>query len=166
LTVKGDTLSIIAGRDNVMGDPLKWPLLYRLNIEQIKDTAGVDLPHSQLAEGIKLKLITGEQLKKNLKAMPENLWVINIVSSTTEEKINPVAVKLIREGYYVYITTANVKGQDWMRLRAGFFQDRNVTDIKGKMIKDLLNISDIWTTKIKADEFREYAGYLSDTGKP
>ena len=28
---KGDTLYRIAGREDVYGDPLKWPILYRLN---------------------------------------------------------------------------------------------------------------------------------------
>jgi len=163
ISKKGDTLSIIAGKENVMGDSLKWPMLYRMNIKGLADMgAGADLPDRPLPEGIKLDLVTDEMLKRNLKAMPEKFWVINILSSTAKEKIIPVAVKLLKEGYYVYISKATVKGKEWLRLRVGFFQSRNVSDIKGKRVKDILNIQDIWATKIGKDEFQEYAGYHFD----
>jgi nucleoid-associated protein YgaU len=34
---KGDSLWSIAGRRDVLGDPFAWPLLYRLNRDQISD---------------------------------------------------------------------------------------------------------------------------------
>lgn len=34
---KGDNLWTIAGRKAVLGDPLKWPLLFRLNRDEIRD---------------------------------------------------------------------------------------------------------------------------------
>ena len=164
ISEKGDTLSIIAGKEKVMGEPLKWPILYRLNIKGLKDLGtGADLPDRPLPEGTKLKSVTDEVLKNNLETIPENLWVINILSSTEKEKIIPVAVKLLREGYYVYISKATVRGKEWLRLRVGFFNSRNITDIKGKRIKSILNIPDIWAAKIDRDEFREYAGYQIDS---
>ena len=157
---KDDTLSVIAGKEDIMGDSLKWPLLYRLNMNLLTGMEeGVYLPDRPIPEGTQLHFVTEEVLKNNLKTIPENLWVINILSSATKEKINPVAIKLLKEGYYVYISKANVKGQEWVRLRVGFFQSKNVTDIKGKRIKDILNIRDIWTAKVEKDEFQEYGGY-------
>lgn len=162
VTRKGDTLSGIAGRKNVMDDPMKWTILYLLNLEQLKDMkTGLDLPDRPLPAGINLNLITEQEFKDNLKKMDQHLWVINILSSTKREKVIPVAIRLINEGYFVYITRATIKGKEWMRLRVGFFKSRNVTDIKGERIKGILRISDIWTTKTGNEEFQEFAGYYS-----
>jgi hypothetical protein len=46
--VKGDTLSTIAAKPEVFGDPKRWPLLYQDNIDQIKP-GGLIIPGQVLA---------------------------------------------------------------------------------------------------------------------
>jgi len=156
---KGDSLSSIAGRDDTYGDPLKWPILYRLNMDKL-DTleAGEDFLESELPEGVMLKIITPDEAKENLERRLHNVWVVNVLSATTNEKIIPVAIRLIKNGYPVYITRATVKGKDWMRLRVGFFKNKTEANTEGKKIMNLLNLGNSWVTKI-GKELEEFGGY-------
>ena len=156
---KGDSLSSIAGRGDVYGDPLKWPILYRLNMDKL-DTleAGEDFLQSELPEGVMLKIITPDEAKENLERRLHNVWVVNVLSATTNEKIIPVAIRLIKNGYPVYITRATVKGKDWMRLRVGFFKNKTEANTEGKKIMSLLNLGNSWVTKI-GKELEEFGGY-------
>jgi hypothetical protein len=156
---KGDSLSSIAGRDDVYGDSLKWPILYRLNMDKLASLeAGEDFLESELPEGVMLKIITPNEAKENLERRLHNVWVVNVLSATTNEKIIPVAIRLIKNGYPVYITRATVKGKDWMRLRVGFFKNKTEVDTEGKKIMSLLNLGNLWVTKI-GKELEEFGSY-------
>ena len=157
---RGDTLASIAGKEDVYGDPLKWPFLYRMNMDKLgKLQAGDDLPVRELPEGLKMKIITPDEVKKNLKERANNIWVINILSAMTIGEIVPSAVKLMKNGYPAYITTARVKEKDWMRLRVGFYKNRTEANAKGKKIKSMLNFVDSWTTTVGKEEFVGFGGY-------
>ena len=157
---KGDSLSGIAGRAAGYKDPLKWPVLYRINMDKLdKMERGEDFPDRYLPEGVKLKINTPEEVKENLKKRPYHKWVVNILSATTRGEVIAAATKLINNGCPVYITTAKVKGKDWMRLRVGFFKKKKEADAKGREIMAILNLSDLWITKIDKKEFEEFGGY-------
>ena len=98
-------------------------------------------------------------MKQNLKKRNHGLWVVNILSATTKKKIVPPTVKLIQEGYPVYISSAKVKGKDWMRLRIGFFKDREEANANGKKIMAIINLTDSWSTKVDEKELEEFGGY-------
>jgi len=157
---KGDSLSSISGRDDVYGDPAKWPIVCRLNVDNLGDLElGENFPDKELSEGVRLKIITPDEARENLKKRANNLWVINIISATIKGDVIPLAIRLIKDGYKVYITKAKVKGNDWMRLRVGFFKNKNEADAEGQTIRTILNFSDSWTTKIGEIEFAEFGGY-------
>jgi len=86
-------------------------------------------------------------------------WIINVLSAQEEEAIVPHAIKLIRSGYPAYITTADVNGKDWMRLRVGFYGQKEVADREGKKLMEILGFKDIWTTKVGDIERGEFGGY-------
>ena len=157
---KGDSLSSIAGKKAVYDDPLKWPILYRLNLDKLGNIhTGQDFADKQIPEDLKIRFLTSAEVKQNLKKRSHELWVVNILSATTNKKIVPAAVKLIKEGYPVYITSAKVKGKDWMRLRAGFYKDREEANANGKKIMEIINLTDSWSTKADEKEFDEFGGY-------
>lgn len=157
---KSDSLSSIAGRGDVYGDHLKWPNLYRLNMDKLKDIKiGEGLPDRKLHEGMRLKITTPEELRKIQKRHAGHLWVVNILSVSNEREIVPQVVRLIREGYPVYFTRVNVKGKDWKRLRLGFYKSKKEADTEGKKIMALLKLVDSWSVKIGEKEFTEYCGY-------
>ena len=157
---KGESLSDIAKRENVFGDPLKWAILYRLNAEKLATLGkGADLPDQALPEGLRLKIITPEEAKANLEKRDRHLWIVNILSATDRDKIVPAAVTLMQQGYPVYITSATVKGKDWMRLRLGFFDSRESATAEGEKVLALLRFSGLWTTKVSEDELKDFGRY-------
>ena len=109
--------------------------------------------------GVRLRLITPEEATKKRKEERGRLWIVNVLSSTTDERIVPAVIVLVREGYPVYLTRVKVKGEDWMRLRVGFYQSRKEAEGEGRKIMTLLRFKDSWATKAEEEEFREYAGY-------
>lgn len=160
-TVKsGDNLSAIAAREDVYGDPSKWPILYRLNTDELgKLKLGEIFPDRELPEGVRLKIISPDEVRENLKTRVHNLWAVNVLSATTNTKIIPPAIKLINNGYPAYITRAKVKGKDWIRLRVGFFKSRTEADTEGKKIMAMLKLADSWVTKAGKKELEEFGGY-------
>jgi len=157
---KGDTLSSIAGRKDVYGDPLKWPILFRQNSDALADLVlDEDLPEKEIPEDKKLRFLTPEAIAENLRGRPQNLWVVNIFSGTTKAEVMPQAVKLLKLGYPFYITRADVRGTEWMRLRLGFFATKREADEAGAKIMAPLNLADSWSTKISENEFEAFGGF-------
>ena len=157
---KGDSLSSITGREDVYGDSLKWPIIYRLNMDKLdKLQLGDDLPGRELPEGVRLQIILPDEVKENLKRRANNVWAINVLSTTTNGKIIPVAIRLIKNGYLVYITRTKVKGKDWIRLRVGFFKNKTEADTEVKKIMTMLNLADSWIAKVGKKELGEFGGY-------
>jgi len=166
LVKKGDTLSSIAARSDVLKDPLKWPILLRLNRDKLGEwAAGEDLPDRELSQGTDLKVITAREARASLKKATGTLWVVNVLSATTNAEIVPPAVTLVKQGYPVYIVRANVKGKDYMRLRVGFFKNRSESDEVGKKIKEQLSFQDSWSTKADKEEYEEVAGFFKSIEK-
>lgn len=157
---ENDTLVRIAGREDVYGDPLKWAILCRHNMEQLGPLAkGEDFPERDLPDGMTLRIFSSEETEKNLRERPRNYWIANVLSSSAEERIVPAAIELLKQDYPVYITTVDVKGKTWMRLRVGFFKNKAEADLEGDKIRAVLGLSDLWISKIGDREFEGFAGY-------
>jgi len=158
---EGDTLSKIAAREDTMQDPLKWPILLRLNSDKLADLAiGDDFAARELPAGMELKYITLREAKEGLSRPSGSYWVANVMSAPTEAELVPSVVILSRQGFPVYVTRAHVKGKDYFRLRVGFFQNRKESIEEGEKIKDLLKSKEIWATKASHGEYEEVAGFL------
>jgi LysM repeat protein len=157
---KGDTLASIAARKDVYQDYLKWPILLRFNLAQLSHLpVDADFHEKELPAGMKMKIVTPRSIKTNGKKGREKIWAVNVLSSKTDEKIVPPAVTLIKKGYPVYIARAGVKGEEWMRLRVGFFSKKAEADKLGKKVKDLMNFEDSWTARVGKKEYEEFAGF-------
>jgi hypothetical protein len=160
LVKKGESLASISGRAEVYGNPLRWPILFRYNLDKL---SGVkleeNLPDRMIPEDVKLKIVTPEEVKENLKERTDKFWIINIISTTTSREVVPSAIKLIKGGYSVYITSAMVKGKSYQRLRVGFFKDKAEAAVAGKKIMTLLKTTEFWPTKVTKQEHEAFAGY-------
>ena len=160
MVIRGDSLSSIAARENVYGDPLKWTILYRLNMDKLdKLQLGEGLPDREVPEGLLLRIILPNEIRENLKRIANNVWVVSVLSSTSDSDIVPAVIKLIRNGYAAYITRVKVKGKDWMRLRVGFFNNKADAEKEGKKIINIVNLRDAWITKAGKQELEEFGGY-------
>ena len=157
---KGESLRDIAGKSDIMGDPLKWPVIFRLNMDELnKMKNGENLPTRELSEGIRLKIYTHEEQENLIKSRENNYWVVNVLSAKTDKEIVPSVLKLIKIGYPAYISRVKIKGEDWMRLRVGFYNDRDEAKKEGNKIMNQLKLPDIWTTKVDKAEFDEFGKY-------
>ena len=160
VTKEGDSLSDIAGKQDIYDNPLKWPFIYRDNREILSSIKDKDnLFEASLPAGIRLKIMPQEEIEKNLANRQGNYFVANIISSPYLKEIAPQAVKLLDEGYAAYISSANVDGKEWYRLRTGFYKTRSEANGEGDKIKKILKITDIWTAKIGDEEFHDFGGY-------
>ena len=156
----GDSLSGIAAREDVYGDPLKWPILYRLNRDKLDKLQLVGgPPNGEIPEGLKLRILSPDEVRENLKRIGDNVWVISVLSSTSDSDIVSAVIKLIRNGYAAYITRVKVEGKDWMRLRVGFFNNKTDAEKDGKNIINILNLRDSWITKAGKEEIEEFGGF-------
>ena len=156
---KGDeSLLNISAREDVYGDPLKWVLLFRFNREAF-GKIGIDdaLPEKIVPAETKLKVVSPEDTK-SISGTGTH-WVVNVLSFREGENIVTDIVRLVENGFAAYITKANIKGQDYVRLRVGFFNEKTEAENEGKKIMALLNTSDFWITKADEAEFKEYGGY-------
>lgn len=157
---KGESLSLLAGRKEVYGDPLKWPILFRHNPDALADISLDDgLADREIPEGRRLRFLTPKEVETNLRSRSRNLWVVNIFSGTGKAEIMPQVVKLLKLKYPIYITRATVQGTEWMRLRLGFFASKRDADEEGAKIMALLKLMDSWSTRIGENEFEEFGGY-------
>ncbi|MEJ2723037.1 MAG: tetratricopeptide repeat protein [Deltaproteobacteria bacterium] len=158
---KGDTLLRIAGREDVYGDPLKWPSIYRLNMDVFGGMkASENLPDANLREGVPLKYVTPEEVSHNLNALGDKLWVVDLASGRSPDGMVESAVLLMKNGYHVYLTKCSLAGEEWIRLRVGFFQGISEALAAGQQMKPLLRMSkDPWIVKINKEELQAYGGY-------
>ena len=157
---KGDSLSSISGREDVYGDPLKWPIICRLNMDSFGNLElGENFPDRELPERVRLKIITPDEARENLKKRADSMWVVNVISAINKGDVVPPAIRLIKNGYPAYLTKVKVKGKEWMRLRVGFFNNKTEADAEGQKIMAILNFTDSWTTKIGEKEFEKFGGY-------
>jgi hypothetical protein len=157
---KGESLYDVASREEVYGNRLKWPILYRSNIDTLGDLKTKrDISERALPEGLKLRVIDPDDVEENLEKRPNKRWAVNVLSTTTYEEIFPITTTLIKDGYTAYLTRATVKGKVWTRLRIGFFTSRAEADAQRERIEDLLDIDDSWIVKLPQEEFEEFAGY-------
>ena len=160
LVKRGDSLASVAAREDVYGDSLKWAILGRHNLDGLNPTSTTkDLPDQVLPEGMKLKFFTQDEVRDNLEEREKRQWAVNVLSSPNQKEIVPVVVRLIRAGFPVYITRANVNGTAYMRVRVGFFSDKTKADSEGKRLMEVLKFTDFWVMKAGEEEVREFGGY-------
>ena len=181
---KGDSLSTVAGSEDVYGNTLMWPSLFRLNLDRLggmKVAEAFDLKWSslfrlntdrsngvnvlenfeaeELPEGLNLKFITEKDAKENLAEVAQKIWVVSVISSQNMKSLVPPAITLMKNGYRVYISEARVKGQDWMRLRVGFFATHQEATEEGGKIMSMLGEDETWVTRIAQSELDNYGRY-------
>jgi tetratricopeptide (TPR) repeat protein len=158
---ENDSLYDIAGRKYVYSNPLKWPTLYRLNMNILGDMEVTkNFEYQELVEGLDLRIVTPDEASERLMALGEKVWAVHVRSTLESENIVPTAVRLMDKGYHVYMTRATVKGKEWTRLRVGFFRDEpEAAKIREKIVSFMNSTRDSWVTKIPKSELEKFGGY-------
>lgn len=160
-TEKGDSLTHVAARKEVYGDPLMWTSLFRLNPEVLKFAGENDaLPYRKLPPGTELRFVTGEKAEAERMNLKNRYWAVNVASIEQERLMGVLVVPLVKSGYRPYITETKVKGVGFRRLRVGFFKDRSEAVAAAKSIQRTLKLTARpWVQEVAKEEFERYAGY-------
>jgi tetratricopeptide (TPR) repeat protein len=158
---KNESLSDIAGRQDVYGDALKWPSLFRLNmsaLEKMKMTE--NLPADKLPEGLRVKYVSRDEASERLVEVADRLWVVDVASSKSVNSVVPYAILLMRKGYHAYLTKSQLAGEEWIRVRVGFYKDILEALKVSEEVKALLNMSETpMPMKIDKKESERFAAY-------
>jgi len=155
---KGDSLYRIAERKEVYNDPMRWPSLFRLNMDKLDQIkVGEGFQHKELPEGLELRFTPSSEAAENLDKLGSKPWVVNVMSVENPGRIVPAAIALMKKGYRVYLSKARIKGKDWVRLRVGFFKDGAEADAVRKEIMPL--VKDAWLAKIGNGELEKFGGF-------
>jgi len=154
---KGESLSAVAARKDVYGDPLKWPRLYRLNLGHLATIrTWKDVETKSLPEGMSLQYVRSGEEKGAEPPSEGKSWVITILSWQSPGKLAAPAIKLIQNGYLAYITSAEVKGTHWLRLRVGFYGSKAEAMAARKKILEILGKDDSWVARAGKGELEEF----------
>ncbi|HDM10552.1 MAG: SPOR domain-containing protein [Deltaproteobacteria bacterium] len=159
-TQGSDTLALVAGSPRVYSDPYKWPSLLRLNLDKLEPfglTRGLEL--RKLPQGLRLRYLTPKEVEENRKKLNGCRWVVSILSDRNSDELSPLAVDLIKNGLSVYIARAEIKGEQWLRLRTGFFPSLDEAKRIRAKVEEITGLKGLWLAKISDKEFDEYAGY-------
>jgi hypothetical protein len=158
---KNDSLSDIAGRQEVYGDALKWPSLFRLNrsaLEKMKVTES--FPVEKLPEGLRLKYVSRDEAATRLAEAADKLWVVDVASAKSMNGVAPSAILLMKKGYHAYLIKSQLAGEEWIRLRVGFYRDILEALKVSDEVKALLNLSETpMPVKIDRKELERFAAY-------
>ena len=156
-----DSLSDIAGRQEVYGDALKWPSLFRLNrsaLEKMRVTES--FPVEKLPEGLRLKYVSRDEAATRLAEAADKLWVVDVASAKSMSGVVPSAILLMRKGHHAYVTKSQLAGEEWIRLRVGFYKDILEALKASEEVKALLTLSETpMPMKIERKELERFAGF-------
>ncbi len=157
---KGEGLLSIAAKKEVYGDPLKWPILYRYNMDVLGSVKVENFsPTMALPEGMPLHVISLKESRERQKKLTLGNWVVNVLSVSEDkaEELNSAALKLLKGGYSPYITRAKIKDKYWLRLRIGFFKDKAGASKDTEKLKCLLGFSNFWITEADKAEIEQFS---------
>ncbi|MBI9077132.1 MAG: hypothetical protein JEZ02_17115 [Desulfatibacillum sp.] len=165
VTRQGDTLCDIAASPEVYGSCLKWPQLYYYNIDELRDTVAhdMDFPFTPLPPGLSMAIIHPSNVKnRSEKILREykNFWTINVMSRDQSRDLTELAIQIMDQGYYCYITKFVTEDTVWKRLRVGFFPSLEITREKQLELGEKLGLSDAWINKATPEEVLEFIGFL------
>jgi len=109
-------------------------------------------------EVIKEVIKKEETIKKEEVIKKEN-WVVHVVSVKTIEQAMIYKERLMAVGFPAYSIRAKVKGEDWVRVRVGFFNNREEAQKAAPEINEKFILKGpYWITKVLKKEMEDLLG--------
>ena len=85
---------------------------------------------------------------------------MDVASAKAMQGLVPSAISLMRKGYPVYLSKSQLAGEEWIRLRIGFYEDILEALKASEKIKASLKMADTpMPIKVDKKEFERFAGY-------
>ena len=157
--MNGESLTAVAARADVYGDFLAWPKLYRLNKERLATIRTWEGVHSKaLPSGLSLRYLPPADGKAASAPVNKKPWVVTVRSRQSPGNLAVPAIKLIQNGFRVYIARAVVKNKEWLRLRVGFFESKAEALAAAEKIGGILKNKDAWIARAGTEELEKFGG--------
>jgi hypothetical protein len=163
VTAPGDTLRSVAARRDVLRDPLKWIILYRLNRDELArfKVSPARLADAPLPAGLNIIYISPPEARKQAAGNAlKGDWVVSLISDKKLRKVESLAVRLVDKGYNAYILPLTWKKRTRYDLRVGFFPDRAQAQRAGRQMIRLSGLTPLRILKAPLKEIREFRGYI------
>ena len=119
-----------------------------------------NLPAEKLPEGLRVKYVSRDEASERLVEAADKLWVVDVASTKSMNAIVPQAILLMSKGYCAYLTKSQLAGEEWLRLRVGFYKDILESLRVSEEVKTLLKMSETpMPMKIDKKESERFAAY-------
>ncbi|MEW6263180.1 MAG: SPOR domain-containing protein [Thermodesulfobacteriota bacterium] len=87
---------------------------------------------------------------------PARLWVVNILSTQDSNQVRQIMDALVKSPYRVYAYQTEIKGQNWYRLRVGFFNTRQEAEQVGRGLAKQLRLAQPWIVRPGPEEVAKH----------
>jgi cell division protein FtsN len=105
------------------------------------------------------KAISGEEVPKKEEVTRKENWVVHVASVKTIEQAMIHKERLMAAGFPAYSIRTKVRGEDWIRVRVGFFNNREEAQKAGNEVeKKLIAKEPYWITKVSKKEMEDLLG--------
>ena len=105
------------------------------------------------------KGISGEEVPKKDEVTRKENWVVHVASVKTEEQAMIYKERLMAAGFPAYSIRTKVRGEDWIRVRVGFFNNREEAQKAGNEVeKKLIAKGPYWITNVSKKEMEDLFG--------
>jgi hypothetical protein len=110
-------------------------------------------------EGVIKEVIKKEETIKKEEVIKKENWVVHVVSVKTIEQAMIYKERLMAVGFPAYSIRAKVKGEDWIRVRVGFFKSRDEAQKAAPEINEKFILKGpYWITKVSKKEMEDLLG--------
>lgn len=105
------------------------------------------------------KISIKEEVVRKEKVVRKENWILQVASVKTEEQAMVYKERLMARGFPAYSIRARVNGDNWIRVRVGFFADKGEAQRAGEEIKrKVIFEGRQWITKASPKEMEQIVG--------
>ncbi len=99
------------------------------------------------------------EVSKKAKITKNGNWIVQVASVKTPEQAMICKERLMRVGFPAYSIPVKMKGEEWIRVRVGFFSSREeARKAEEEIEKKYMTKGPYWITKVSAKEMEELLG--------
>lgn len=96
----------------------------------------------------------GLLLQGETSSISQSLWVVEVRSSIRSDEAIELATKLKAQGFRAYVSSTNLKGQRWYRVRVGtYLTEEEAQKMKDRIAKEF-DITDSWIHLLRTGKTR------------
>lgn len=94
-----------------------------------------------------------KQAEEKKVPVKEDRWIVQVAAVRTQKEAMAYKEKLMASGFPAYSGSAMVKEEEWIRIRVGFFRNKDEAEKAGEEIRKKFNYEGhYWIVRVPASE--------------